>query len=105
MDPNVEKRQHPRHEFMSAIMITPNGDQHDAQVLDLSAGGVRVGLSHDWVPKDGAAVRMFFLAGTDSAITLEGHVTRVAVDHLGVAFDPTQEGSVRQLLTAVGKAH
>ena len=33
---------------------------------------------------------------------LVGHVTRVAVDHMGVEFDPAQEAQVRDLFDAIG---
>ena len=97
----IEQRRHPRHDVVDAVMITPNGDRHDAQVLDLSLGGARLRLPDDWTPKDGAALRVFFLFDTSDAITLEGQVTRVAVDHMGVQFAPHQEGRIRSLLEAL----
>jgi len=98
MDPTVEKRQHPRQQVSGAVMITPNGDRHNAQVLDLSLGGARMGLPADWVPSDGTALRIFFLFDTDSPIMLEGRVIRVAIDHLGLEFAPDQEERIRDLL-------
>lgn len=97
----VEQRRHPRMEIVDAVMITPNGDRHDAQVLDLSLGGARLRRPDDWTPKDGAALRVFFLFDTSDAITLHGQVTRVAVDHMGVEFAPDQEGQIRALLEAL----
>ena len=94
----IEQRKHPRHEVLNAVMVTPNGDRHDAQVLDISLGGARLRLPDDWVPKDGAALRVFFLFDTDDAITLQGQVSRVAVDHMGVEFAPAQEERIRALL-------
>jgi len=93
-----EQRQHPRRTVVTAILIAPNGDRHGAQVLDLSAGGARVGLSDEWQPRQGMAVRMFFLLGESLALVLGGQVTRVAVDHLGVQFAPDQDEAVRRLL-------
>lgn len=105
MKPIVEKRRHPRHEVLNAVMVTPNGDRHDALVLDLSLGGARLRLPEDWSPNAGAALRVFFLYDTSDAITLEGQVTRVAVDHMGVAFAPAQEDRIRLLLDALAGGH
>jgi hypothetical protein len=105
MSTSTEKRAAPRMRTLTAVMVSPNGHAHDAQVLDLSLGGARVRLPQDWTPSDGTHLRMFFLQDTDHAITLEGQVTRVAVDHMGVAFDPTQEERVRELFDAIGARH
>jgi len=103
MEQNVEKRRHPRQEVFSAIMVTPNGDRHSAHVLDLSLGGARLDLPAHWSPHDGAALRMFFMVGDDHTVVLRGRVARVAVDHLGVQFDPAQEEDIRELLYMMGK--
>lgn len=95
---NVEHRQTPRQEVSGAVMITPNGHGHDAEIFDISAGGARLGLSDDWTPVDGAPLRVFFLSDSDDPIMLHGHVTRVAVDHLGLAFEPAQEGRILALM-------
>ena len=95
---DTEKRRSPRKRVSSAVMITPNGHGHDAQVFDISAGGARMALSDDWTPADGAPLRVFFLADTDHPIVLQGHVTRVAVDHLGLAFEPAQEDRISELM-------
>lgn len=100
-----EKRAAPRMRTLTAVMVSPNGHAHDAQVLDLSLGGARVRLPQDWTPSDGTHLRMFFLQDTDHAITLEGHVTRVAVDHMGVSFAPAQEAQVLELFDAIGARH
>ena len=84
----IEQRRHPRQDVLNAVMVTPNGDRHDALVLDISLGGARLRLPDDWLPNRGAALRVFFLFDTSDAITLEGQVTRVAVDHMGVQFAP-----------------
>ncbi len=102
MSPTTDKRSHPRKRVLTAAMVAPNGHQHEAQVLDLSLGGARLRLPDDWIPRDGAALRISFLQDTDEAVTLAGHVTRVAVDHMGVEFDPSQEARVRDLFDAIG---
>lgn len=105
MSTSSEKRAAPRMRTLTAVMVSPNGHAHDAQVLDLSLGGARVRLPQDWTPSDGTHLRMFFLQDTDHAITIEGQVTRVAVDHMGVSFDPAQEEQVRELFDAIGARH
>ena len=105
MSPSDEKRASPRMRTLTAVMVSPNGHAHDAQVLDLSLGGARLRLPQDWTPSDGTHLRIFFLQDTDHAITLEGQVTRVAVDHMGVAFDASQEAQVLELFDAIGARH
>ena len=99
----IEQRKHARRDVLEAVMVTPNGDRHDAVVLDMSLGGARMRLPEDWAPKLGAALRVFFLFDTSDAVTLEGRVTRVAVDHMGVQFEPQQEERIRALLDAVSR--
>jgi hypothetical protein len=99
----IEQRRYPRRDVLEAVMVTPNGDRHDAVVLDMSLGGARMRLPDDWAPKLGAALRVFFLFDTSDAVTLEGRVTRVAVDHMGVQFAPEQEERIRALLDVVGR--
>jgi len=101
MDQIIEKRQRPRQQVSSAVMVTPNGTRHAAQVFDLSAHGARLGLPDDWIPADGTALRVFFLHDTDYPIVLDGRVTRVAVDHLGLEFAPLQEDRIGELLQLV----
>lgn len=99
-----ERRGHFRHHVLEAVLIQPNGHAHEAQVIDLSGGGVRMHLPEDWLPADGAALRIFFRVDDEDEIELFGHVARVAVDHMGVAFDPAQEALIRQLFSALDLA-
>lgn len=106
MDTAVEKRRYKRRDLVGAIMIAPNGHQHDAQVLDLSEGGVRVDLpDDDWVPSDGSALKVFFVFDGYQAIMLESHVARIAVDHMGLEFEPAQEDLIEHLLDVAGIPH
>lgn len=98
MEQVIEKRRYPRHNVVSAVMVAPNGDQHSAQLLDLSLGGARVDLPEDWAPSDGLALRLYFLADTEDPIVLAARITRVAIDHLGLEFAPEQEGQIQHLL-------
>ena len=103
MDKIIEQRRHPRRDVVNAIMIRPNGEQHKALVLDVSLGGARLRLPEDWAPRDGANVRMYFLPDSDDAVTLEARVTRVGIDHMGVAFAPEQEVRILALLDAINE--
>ncbi|HEY0659936.1 MAG TPA: PilZ domain-containing protein [Lysobacter sp.] len=94
----IEKRRHPRQNVVSAVMVSPNGDQHSAQLMDISLGGARVALPDDWTPSDGQAMRVFFFADTADAMVLAMRITRVTVDHLGLEFAPEQEGQIQHLL-------
>lgn len=105
MGKHIEMRQHPRQEVFNAVMLTRKKDRHSAMALDLSEGGARVGLLDQWQPPVGAALRMFFLFYTAETIVLQCKVTRVAADHLGVAFEPAQGKRIQRLLDAVGKLH
>lgn len=101
MDTTSEKRAHPRQPLFTAVMVTPNGDRHDAEVYDLSLGGAHVGLSSDWCPARGTSLRVSFLDGTEDAVVLQGRVARVAVDHIGLEFAPAQEARIQHLLHAI----
>jgi hypothetical protein len=105
MDTVAEKRRHPRRVILGAVMIAPNGNRHDALVLDVSEGGVCVDLPDDWAPSDGAALRVFFVFDGHQSIVLQSHVARIAIDHMGLEFDPAQEDRIRQLLDVAGIPH
>jgi hypothetical protein len=98
-----EKREFPRQTVVVAVMITPNGDCHPADVLDLSQGGARVGLCPGWTPVAGTVVRMYVRLDTRNEVAIHGRVTRVGVDHLGVQFAPEQDERIQTLLQAVEK--
>ena len=101
---DIERREHWRNETAMAIMVSPNGDYHRADILDLSEGGARVGLSAGWMPPAGTRLRMYFRLDARSELALEARVARVGIDHLGVQFGPAQENQIRTLLQAVSKA-
>lgn len=95
----IDIRQHPREEVFSAALFVPDG--HSAMALDLSRGGARVGLLDEWRPTPDSVLPVCFLSDTDHAIVLRCRVTRVAVDHVGVAFEPEQDADIERLLEAV----
>jgi len=99
----IERRGYPRRDAFVAVMITPNGDLHHADVLDISEGGARVGLSSGWMPSAGTRLRMYFRLDARSEVAIDGSVARVGVDHLGLQFAPEQEAQIQSLLTAVGR--
>jgi hypothetical protein len=98
MSTSAERRRHPRHEVMLAAMITPNGGQHDAEILNLSRGGACVAIPNDWTPGDGAPLKLLFQVNGEESIMVEAHVARIAIDHMGLAFDPGQAKRIRDLL-------
>ncbi|HEV8695748.1 MAG TPA: PilZ domain-containing protein [Lysobacter sp.] len=103
MELPLELRRYPREEVFSAVMFVPDG--HNAMALDLSAGGARVGLIDEWRPSPGSVLPVSFLFDTDQPIVLQCRVTRVAVDHVGMAFEPEQDESIQRLLVAARVLH
>ena len=103
---HLEKRRHPRQEVFNAVMISRNHrDRHSAMALDLSASGVRIGLLDSWRPAVGSPVRISFLFYADHMTVLEGRVTRISDDELGVEFLPAQEKPIGHLLDVVSRFH
>lgn len=94
-----EKRRFNRHDVYTTIMISPNGHENRATVYNVSESGARVGLPADFKRSVGAPVRLFFTVDDDQTIILEAQVVRVAVDHLGVQFGPSQEASIRHVIS------
>jgi hypothetical protein len=82
----------------TTIMISPNGHENRATVYNVSESGARVGLPPDFKRNVGAPVRLFFTVDEDETIILEAEVVRVAVDHLGVQFMPSQEEDIRHVM-------
>ena len=101
----VEKRKHVRHNVLCAVLVAPNGHSHEGYILDLSEGGARVDLVPGWTPTHGTQLRMFFDVPDSDAITLQTQVAWVAVDHMGLQFDPEQDAEIERLLEAAGAVH
>ena len=93
-----ERRRHPRSDVVSAIMISPNGHENRAAVFDLSESGARVGLPDDFEHGVGATVRLFFPLERAPPVVIGARIVRVAIDHLGLAFNEGQESKVRGLM-------
>jgi hypothetical protein len=103
METTTEQRRYRRLNVLDAVVVTPNGHGHDTHVLDISSGGARVALPSDWTPSAGTALKVLFLPDSDQPIVLEGSVTRVTTDHLGIEFAARQDEDVQQLLDLLGK--
>ncbi|MBF6025661.1 PilZ domain-containing protein [Lysobacter niastensis] len=98
MSKDTDRRRNPRQDVLMAAMVTPNGGQHEATILNLSRGGACVALPTDWMPGDGAPLKLFFQKDNDEPIMVHAHVARIAVDHMGLSFDPGQGTRIRDLL-------
>jgi hypothetical protein len=99
---DIERRRHPRRDTLTAIMVAPNGNEHSAAVMDVSAGGARIWLPEDdWTPFTGAALRLSFEIDPAQTFVVQGQVVRVCVDHLGVQFAPDQELQIAELLVSL----
>ena len=94
----LEQRRTQRWPASGTVTITPNGSGHAAEIFDISTGGARLGLPSDWTPADGTSLRLFFLDDIDCPVMLQGHVTRVATNHLGLEFEPAQERHISELI-------
>lgn len=94
----LEQRRTQRWKVSGAVTITPNGSGHATEIFDVSTGGARLGLPVDWTPAGGESLRLFFLDDIDCPVTLQGHVTRVAANHLGLEFEPAQERGISELM-------
>lgn len=99
-----EKRRYRRAEVFTAIMISPNGHENRSTVYDLSESGARVGLPEDFEHAVGAGVRLFFLLDDNETVVLNASIVRVAIDHLGVQFAPSQEEDIRYLMAELVKS-
>jgi hypothetical protein len=98
----VEKRRHYRHNVLCAVLVAPNGHSHEGYILDLSSGGARVDLVPGWTPPEGAHLRMSFDLSDSDPITLQTEVAWVAVDHMGLRFEPQQDDEIERLMEASG---
>lgn len=103
METTIEQRRHPRYRVLGAIIVTPNGNGHEAFLLDLSTSGACVTLPPDWIPIAHAPLKILFMPDSDAPIVLQAHVARIATDHLGIAFDDSQDEGVQQLFEVLGK--
>jgi len=101
----LEKRRHYRHNVLCAVTVAPNGHPHEGFILDLSEGGARVDLTPGWTPSQDMTLRMSFDVPDSDAITLETRVAWVAIDHMGLLFQPDQDAEIERLMEAAGALH
>lgn len=97
-DRNAEKRQHPRRELYSAVLLVLDGNGYLSEVMDLSAGGARVGRPSGWISAQRSRLRLFFIFDQDTVIGVDAQVVREMSDHLGLQFLPDQTETIDRLL-------
>jgi len=97
MSSGAEKRQYPRIELNSAVLIAGERGGFLSAVQDVSYGGVRMQRPLEWRDPEGS-FRLFFIFDQDTVIELRAQLRRVGEDHLGFTFDEGQEEDVGRML-------
>jgi hypothetical protein len=93
-----EKRQHPRLELSSTVLISNGRSAWLAHVNDISAGGARVLKPLDWSDPGVQPLLLHFIFDQDTVIIVRGTVVRDSPDHLGFWFKSGQEEEVGRLM-------
>ena len=93
-----EKRQHPRKDVYSPVLIALEDQGYLTEAWDLSRGGARLGRPARWTAAEGAELKIYFLMDQETVITLSAHLKRLAPDHLGVQFAADQQEQVQTLM-------
>jgi len=96
-----EKRQFPRLELNSTVLIAGSRRAWLCQVEDVSTGGARMVKPLDWLAQDVSAeviVRLHFIIDQDTIVSLFSKIVRDSDEHLGVRFEPGQDDEVDRLL-------
>ena len=93
-----EKRQHPRKDVFSPVLIALEDQGYLTEAWDLSRGGARLGRPANWGGADGVGFKIYFLLDQETVISLDARVVRVAEDHLGIEFVSGQDERVQSLL-------
>jgi len=92
-----ERRRHTRIEVAAAVLVSPNGQENQTAVYDISRSGARIGMPPDFEHGTGALVRLH-LPKAQQPTVLFAEVKRVAIDHIGVEFAEGQEALVLQVI-------
>jgi hypothetical protein len=92
-----EKRQFPRVEINSTVLIAAVERAWLCQLQDISNGGARVAKPLDWVQLS-PGLRLHFILDQDTIISLYAQLVRDAGDHLGLRFDAGQDDEVDRLM-------
>jgi len=93
-----EKRQHPRKDVFSPVLIALGDDGYLTEAWDLSRGGARLGRPARWTAGNGAVIKIYFMLDQETVITVTATLVRDGADHLGVQFAPDQEERVQALM-------
>jgi len=96
-----EKRQFPRLELNSTVLIAGGRRAWLCQVEDVSTGGARVVKPLDWLAQDASdegVIRLHFIIDQDTIVSLFSRIVRDSDEHFGVRFEPGQADEVDRLL-------
>ena len=93
-----EKRQHPRKDVFSPVLIALEDQGFLTEAWDLSRGGARLGRPARWSADEGTAIKLYFLLDQETVITIAATLVRGNGDHLGVQFAPGQDDRVQALM-------
>ena len=94
----AEKRQHPRKDVYSPVLIALGDEGYLTEAWDLSRGGARLGRPARWATEAGAVLKIYFMLDQETVITVTATLVRSGPDHLGVQFDADQEERVQALM-------
>ena len=93
-----EKRQHPRKDVYSPVLIALEDQGYLTEAWDLSRGGARLGRPARWSAAEGVRFKIYFMLDQETVITLSAELKRLAPDHLGVQFAADEEAKVQALM-------
>ena len=93
-----EKRQHPRKDVFSPVLIAFEDQGFLTEAWDLSRGGARLGRPASWSAGQGAEFKIYFMLDQETVITVTATLVRLASDHLGVQFGQDQDERVQALM-------
>ena len=93
-----EKRQHPRKDVFSPVLIAIEDQGYLTEAWDLSRGGARLGRPARWSAGEGTGIKLYFLLDQETVITLAAVLVRGSDEHLGVKFAPDQDDRIQTLM-------
>ena len=93
-----EKRQHPRKDVFSPVLIALEDQGYLTEAWDLSRGGARLGRPARWAAGYGTVLKLYFLLDQETVIMVTATLVRLGADHLGVQFGADQEERVQALM-------
>lgn len=93
-----EKRQHPRIELSSTVLIAPAQGGYLSSVMDVSVGGCRVSRPLEWLGEQPGPFRLFFIFDHETVVELSAYLIWAAELDLGFAFSPDQSEDAQRLM-------